>query len=362
MGILRLNVRVIFCILYLMKVVVSQGETLLTCSSTTQETVLNKLREVFKYPESGKYPGLQTCKWLFRAPETDLKIRAQFISLNVNCGDVLKAYNGDSESDTLLLGPECSSQQNDQGQISTTTQNNLYVKFTTDSTTNPIENGFKLEIIAGKDHSDCSVSGSTRTISLAGAYVLTSPGFPDFYPNSRTCTYTFTAANDGDQIQFDMVYMDLEKETKQPQPCYDFVKLYDGDSTLSTVRRELCGTSTSVQSFTSTGSSLTVRFESDNQQPGKGFYANVFLLGEETTTTTTTTTLTTTTKTGDEKEETTNANPEGTEEETGCNHTFFSFWNLCCNLARLCNNGWTFCKTMEKCCKYCGLSSSSFSG
>lgn len=61
-------------------------------------------------------------------------------------------YLGDSESDTLLLGPECSSQQNDQGQISTTTQNNLYVKFTTDSTTNPIENGFKLEIIAGKDH------------------------------------------------------------------------------------------------------------------------------------------------------------------------------------------------------------------
>lgn len=52
-----------------------------------------------------------------------------------------------------------------------------------------------------------------------------------------------------------------------------------GDSTLSTVRRELCGTSTSVQSFTSTGSSLTVRFESDDQQQRKGFYANVFLLG-----------------------------------------------------------------------------------
>lgn len=81
--------------------------------------------------------------------------------------------------------------------------------------------------------------------------------------------------------------------------------------------------------------------------------------GEETTTTTTT--LTTTTETEEEEEVTTNTNPEVTEGETGCNRTFFSFWSLCCNLARLCNNWWTFCKTMTQCCKYCGLSSSSLS-
>lgn len=79
--------------------------------------------------------------------------------------------------------------------------------------------------------------------------------------------------------------------------------------------------------------------------------------GEETTTTT----LTTTTETEEEEEVTTNTNPEVTEGETGCNRTFFSFWNLCCNLARLCNNWWIFCKTMTQCCKYCGLSSSSLS-
>lgn len=76
--------------------------------------------------------------------------------------------------------------------------------------------------------------------------------------------------------------------------------------------------------------------------------------GEETTTT-----LTTATET--EEEVTTNANPEVTEGETGCNRTFFSFWNLCCNLARLCNNWWIFCKTMTQCCNTCGLSSSSLS-
>lgn len=80
--------------------------------------------------------------------------------------------------------------------------------------------------------------------------------------------------------------------------------------------------------------------------------------GEETTTTTT---LTTSAATEEEEEVTTNTNPEVTEGETGCNRTFFSFWNLCCNLARLCNNWWIFCKTMTQCCKYCGLSSSSLS-
>lgn len=58
--------------------------------------------------------------------------------------------------------------------------------------------------------------------------------------------------------------------------------LITGDSTSSTVLAELCGTSPSVQSFTSTGPSLTVRFESDDQTspPQAGFYANVFTLGK----------------------------------------------------------------------------------
>ncbi|XP_052676297.1 cubilin-like isoform X3 [Crassostrea angulata] len=296
MGILRLNVRITLCILYLIKVVLSQEETVLTCSSTPQETVLNNLREVFKYPESGQYQQGGSCKWLFSAPETDLKIRYRFTTINVDCGDVLNTYDA-----------------------------------------------------------DCSVTGTTEAISLADAYVLTSPKFPDDYPVDWTCTYTFTAENDVDQIQFDMVYIDLEDETE----CFDSVKLYDGDSTSSTVLAELCGTSPSVQSFTSTGPSLTVHFESDERAttPQAGFYANVFTLGEETTTTT----LTTTTETKEEEEVTTNTNPEVTEGETGCNRTFFSFWNLCCNLARLCNNWWIFCKTMTQCCKYCGLSSSSLS-
>ncbi|XP_065937830.1 exoskeleton protein RP43-like isoform X2 [Magallana gigas] len=318
MGILRLNVRITLCILYLINVVLSQEETVLTCSSTTQETVLNNLRQVFKYPESGPYQQGVSCRWLFSAPETDLKIRYRFTTINVDCGDVLNAYD--------------------------------------DSTDNSNELGFTLEVIAGKDLSVCSVTGTTKPISLADAYVLTSPKFPDDYPDDWTCTYTFTAENGVDQIQFDMVYIDLEDETE----CFDSVKLYDGDSTSSTVLAELCGTSPSVQSFTSTGPSLTVHFESDERAttPQAGFYANVFTLGEETTTTTT---LTTTTETEEEEEVTTNTNPEVTEGETGCNRTFFSFWSLCCNLARLCNNWWTFCKTMTQCCKYCGLSSSSLS-
>ncbi|XP_034305305.2 CUB and zona pellucida-like domain-containing protein 1 isoform X1 [Magallana gigas] len=355
MGILRLNVRITLCILYLINVVLSQEETVLTCSSTTQETVLNNLRQVFKYPESGPYQQGVSCRWLFSAPETDLKIRYRFTTINVDCGDVLNAYDGDSETDPKLsIDPVCGDGSSIPGV--TTTQKNLFIDFFPDSTDNSNELGFTLEVIAGKDLSVCSVTGTTKPISLADAYVLTSPKFPDDYPDDWTCTYTFTAENGVDQIQFDMVYIDLEDETE----CFDSVKLYDGDSTSSTVLAELCGTSPSVQSFTSTGPSLTVHFESDERAttPQAGFYANVFTLGEETTTTTT---LTTTTETEEEEEVTTNTNPEVTEGETGCNRTFFSFWSLCCNLARLCNNWWTFCKTMTQCCKYCGLSSSSLS-
>lgn len=352
MGILRLNVRITLCILYLINVVLSQEETVLTCSSTPQETVLNNLRQVFKYPESGPYQQGGSCKWLFSAPETDLKIRYRFTTVNVDCGDVLNAYDGDNENAPKLFGPECAF--GGSGTSHTTTQKNLFVDFFPDSTTKSNELGFTLEVIAGKDLSVCSVTGTTKPISLADAYVLTSPKFPDDYPVDWTCTYTFTAANGVDQIQFDMVYIDLEGETQ----CVDSVKLYDGDSTSSTVLAESCGTSPSVQSFTSTGPSLTIRFESDELSPQAGFYAKVFTLGEETTTTTT---LTTTAETEEEEEVTTNTNPEVTEGETGCNRTFFSFWNLCCNLARLCNNWWIFCKTMTQCCKYCSLSSSSLS-
>lgn len=60
-------------------------------------------------------------------------------------------YLGKSSSDTRLSGPECSPTPNAQGTSHTTTQNNLYVDFITDSSTSSIEQGFTLEVIAGKD-------------------------------------------------------------------------------------------------------------------------------------------------------------------------------------------------------------------
>lgn len=48
----------------------------------------------------------------------------------------------------------------------------------------------------------------------------------------------------------------------------------------------------------------------------------------------------------EEEEVIINMNLEVIEGEIGCNCIFFSFWNFCCNLVRLCNNWWIFCKIM----------------
>lgn len=348
MGIQKITVGFIICIVYLIQVAFSQPEqaTVLTCSSPSpQEISLSNIFQTFKYPASGIYPTLSDCRWLFNSPETDFLIRFRFSQLNVACGDPLKAYNGGSSSAPRLGNAQCSSTPNAEGGSFLTTQNNLYVDFTTDSSSGltPPERGFVLEVIAGKDLSGCNQTVDTKTMSLENPYSLTSPLFPNNYPNDRTCTYTFTTPNDADKIQFNLVYMDVELFNGN---CVDFVKLYDGDSTNSTVLQTFCGISSSVQSIESSGPSLTVQFSSDNEGRFGGFYADVLPFREETTTTTKDTTA---------SEVTTNTNPEVTEGETECNRSFFSY--VCCRPARLCNNSGIFCMTLAQCCKNCGFSS-----
>jgi len=103
---------------------------------------------------------------------------------------------------------------------------------------------------------------------------FTSPNYPSDYDNSLTCDYAFRAGT-GDVVTVSFSDFSLESSSTC---AYDYVRIYDGDSTSATMIGEYCG-SDSPGIVSSSGSDMFIRFSSDYSVTYPGFTAN-YLMGE----------------------------------------------------------------------------------
>nr|XP_022292249.1 mucin-4-like isoform X6 [Crassostrea virginica] len=258
--------------------------TTLSCTQPASTISLSTVSETFRYPSSGTYPTLTLCEWLFRS-DTNTKMSFVLSNMNVDCGDILRFYDGSSSSDISIDSAFCCTGCSYPAKI--TTGNNLYAKFSTDSTLTASESGFQVTILAGKDESNCASTGAVNNVQILSStetITLTSPNFPGAYPRNFVCTYTYSYSSGTIQIQF--LYVDVEPNGSN---CYDFVEIYDGSSTSSPVLRKVCGT-TLPAIITSTNTSMTLKFSSDGYSTKLGYKAIISPVGTATLTTTSTTT------------------------------------------------------------------------
>ncbi|XP_056007140.1 mucin-22-like isoform X18 [Ostrea edulis] len=258
----------------------SECVTSLNCGSSVATVNLNQVYDTYTYPSSGSYPTLTTCQWLFQSSDSSSRITFTVTNIYIHCGDVLKFYDGTSDSASAIGSSVCCSAPCGASKAAeTTTGNSFFVKFVTDGTTTTHETGFNVSVVVGKDESSCATNGTNNAVTLTAQTALTSPQFPANYPVSHICTYTYTYS--GGTVRLEFVYLNVELDSGI---CYDYVELYNGSSTSSPLIAKVCGDTVPTTIYISTGSALTVKFLSDDQQTKTGFYANVIPVDAESTT------------------------------------------------------------------------------
>ncbi|XP_063961475.1 uncharacterized protein LOC129269155 [Lytechinus pictus] len=99
--------------------------------------------------------------------------------------------------------------------------------------------------------------------------VVTSPMYPEEYPNSISCT-THLMAPEGEVVYFSFDEMNVEAH---PSCIYDYVALYDGPDENAPLVGYYCGSKVPTTRFQSTGRDMFIKFSSDGSVVLTGFKA-----------------------------------------------------------------------------------------
>jgi len=113
-----------------------------------------------------------------------------------------------------------------------------------------------------------AVEGSPQNIS--------SPDYPEEYPNSNDECKSAIYAEAGYQVVLEFTDFELEYDS---ECSYDYVEVYDGDSASAALIGRYCGT-TSPGTITSTNGSLYVQFQSDSSVTHVGYLATFEAVAE----------------------------------------------------------------------------------
>ena len=71
--------------------------------------------------------------------------------------------------------------------------------------------------------------------------IITSPSYPDNYPDNADCIYSISQLN-GTVIMLNLLSMDIEMDIEMHWDCgYDYLEIRDGPSDDSTLLDKLCG-------------------------------------------------------------------------------------------------------------------------
>ncbi|XP_072275305.1 CUB domain-containing protein 2 [Pyxicephalus adspersus] len=201
------------------------------------------------------YPPHTECSWLIVVSE-GFTVQLTFDEFNLEYHDTcdydyVKIYNGASRDEGNLLGTFCGSQLPPN---LTSSWHVLSVIFHSDKHVG--STGFSATY--RKD-----ICGGVLT-GLSG--VITSPDYPDNYPNNAECHWLIRAAP---HTNIRLVFTDFQLES---QECnFDYVAVLDG-SGLDEQVRHYCGT-TKPPDITSSSNELHVVFKSDFNIGARGFKA-----------------------------------------------------------------------------------------
>ncbi|XP_021476232.2 cubilin [Oncorhynchus mykiss] len=218
-----------------------------------------------RYPEN--YPSNLDCSWhVMVTPgfRVSVNIQSPFqvqgFGTACSSGDYLELRNGPDASAPSLGGRLCGTSP---PSITQTTDNNLHIRFISDATNEG--SGFKLIFEA---HSQACGGSIVLSDSDPPGYI-TSPNYPQNYPQNMDCIWVITVPN-GESVQIDF---DNEFDIEPTSNCfYDYVELRDGATSDANSLAKLCG-NTRPSTEHSTGSTMYLRFRTDNSITHKGFKA-----------------------------------------------------------------------------------------
>lgn len=117
---------------------------------------------------------------------------------------------------------------------------------------------------------DCKEGSCSYQISSSNAEIV-SPQYPEEYPSKKDCTWLFVATL-GHRIK--IVFEDFDLEPQQ-ECAYDFVTIYDGDSSSGQTLGRFCGSKEPHPLVSSTNKALMI-FKTDASVQRKGFKARYY--------------------------------------------------------------------------------------
>ncbi|XP_071348522.1 cubilin-like isoform X19 [Trachinotus anak] len=215
-----------------------------------------------------EYPSSQRCIWVITAPEPGQKILLNFNPLfyleDRDCKhDYVEVYNGGDQL-SPLLGRFC-------GEIAPSpiisSGNQLLIKFVSDNETQGA--GFSVHYEVSQTAPECS-----RNFT-APQGVITTPDFPNKYPNKLNCTLMIFAPNTSEIVlEFDSFSMESETMLPQGSLCkYDWLEIWDGLPAVGSHIGRYCGTTSPGQVISYTGI-LSMTIITDSSFTREGFSAN----------------------------------------------------------------------------------------
>ncbi|KAL7861402.1 hypothetical protein SRHO_G00128430, partial [Serrasalmus rhombeus] len=255
----------------------------------------NSRGEFFSPQFPNNYPNNAYCAWTLLASETQVvNLTFTFVDLE-ECCDSIRVYDGPSATYPLLAHlPQ------DQRFHFSSPRNYLTVVFSSDHRGS--RRGFRAQWVfserpscrgnCGYSFIPCSCTSScqyygncchdyytycqatteppTVTRPTCGGYYfdsgsISSPDYPNDYPNYAECVWQVSAPA-GQRIFLSFVDLEL-------QHCCDcdYINVYDGSSTASSLLGKLCYNDTTLRDFHSSSSYMTVLFRSDGSGGARGF-------------------------------------------------------------------------------------------
>ena len=123
-----------------------------------------------------------------------------------------------------------------------------------------------------------AVSNCSQTISDGSTYTFTDiGGTSDTYSNNMSQTFTFSPGVVGMEVEIN--FSSIVGELGGGGTLYDYVRVYNGPSTASTLMGTYTSTPAGVFTSTASGGELTVTFTSDVSTTNAGWVSTVYLVG-----------------------------------------------------------------------------------
>uniref|UniRef100_A0A8C2FWR8 CUB and zona pellucida-like domain-containing protein 1 n=1 Tax=Cyprinus carpio TaxID=7962 RepID=A0A8C2FWR8_CYPCA len=217
-----------------------------------------------RYPNN--YPDNSYCTWTIHSTG-NMTVSLTFTDVVLEtCCDYIKVYDGPSTLHPLL--GEIREYRN---QSFKSSSNDLTVFFYSDSsvTRRGFHANWVFVDVGNINTTYTTITPETNSSEPCGGNmtdwrgVLLSPRYPNNYPNNAQCTWTIHSTGNA---TVSLIFTDVDLET-----CCDYIKVYDGPSTLHPFLGEI--REYRNQSFKSSNNDLTVFFYSDHSVTRRGFYA-----------------------------------------------------------------------------------------